>query len=203
MSVELKVYLFIWSHNFWFSMSLSLSPNSLYRQTTDCTEGGGLTREHYIINPLSLHAILNFQFFFRYISLHSVTFRYIRLHFATFGYISLRSVTFRYVRLLFVTFGYISLHSVTFRYIRLHFATFGYISLHSVAFRFASISLVSFRFVWFRFVRFRFVSILLRTLQVPKFTNLVDFLLTSNTVMILLQLHPNQKLWCHVHSCYL
>ena len=46
MSVELKVYLFIWSHNFRFSMSLSLSPNSLYRQTTDCTEGGGLTREH-------------------------------------------------------------------------------------------------------------------------------------------------------------
>jgi hypothetical protein len=50
MSVELKqfekVYLFIWSHDFRFSMSLSLSPNSLYRQTTDCTEGGGLTREH-------------------------------------------------------------------------------------------------------------------------------------------------------------
>jgi hypothetical protein len=41
MSVELKVYLFIWSHNFRFSMPLSLSPNSLYRQTTDCTEGGG------------------------------------------------------------------------------------------------------------------------------------------------------------------
>ena len=35
-----------WSPNFRFSMSLSLSPNSLYRQTTDCTEGGGLTREH-------------------------------------------------------------------------------------------------------------------------------------------------------------
>jgi hypothetical protein len=48
MSVELKVYLFIWSHNFRFSMSLSLSPNSLYCQTTDCTEGGGLTREHCI-----------------------------------------------------------------------------------------------------------------------------------------------------------
>ena len=46
MSVELKVNLFIWSHNFRFAMSLSLSPNSLYRQTTDCTEGGGLTREH-------------------------------------------------------------------------------------------------------------------------------------------------------------
>jgi hypothetical protein len=34
MSVELKqfekVYLFIWSHDFRFSMSLSLSPNSLY-----------------------------------------------------------------------------------------------------------------------------------------------------------------------------
>ena len=49
MSVELKVYLFIWSHNFRFSMSLSLSPNSLYRQTTDCTTGGGLTREHCIL----------------------------------------------------------------------------------------------------------------------------------------------------------
>ena len=45
---RLKVYLFIWLHNFRFSMSLSLSPNSLYRQTTDCTEGGGLTREHCI-----------------------------------------------------------------------------------------------------------------------------------------------------------
>ena len=49
MSVELKVHLFIWSLNFRFSMSLSLSPNSLYRQTTDCTEGGGLTREHCIV----------------------------------------------------------------------------------------------------------------------------------------------------------
>jgi hypothetical protein len=33
---------------FRFSMFLSLSPNSLYRQTTDCTEGGGLMREHCI-----------------------------------------------------------------------------------------------------------------------------------------------------------
>ena len=33
-------------------MSLSLSPNSLYRQTTDCTEGGGLTREHCITEIL-------------------------------------------------------------------------------------------------------------------------------------------------------
>ena len=35
-------------------MSLSLSPNSLYRQTTDCTEGGGLTREHCILKVIRL-----------------------------------------------------------------------------------------------------------------------------------------------------
>ena len=33
-------------------MSLSLSPNSFYRQTTDCTEGSGLTREHCILVTL-------------------------------------------------------------------------------------------------------------------------------------------------------
>ena len=48
---------FIWSHNFRFSMSLSLSPNSLYHQTTDCTEGDGLTTEHCI---LVLEEIFNF-----------------------------------------------------------------------------------------------------------------------------------------------
>jgi hypothetical protein len=48
-SFIIGVYLFIWSHNFRFSMSLSLSPDSLYRQTTDCTKGGGLTREHCIL----------------------------------------------------------------------------------------------------------------------------------------------------------
>jgi hypothetical protein len=72
MSVELKVYLFIWSHNFRFSMSLSLTPNSLYRQTTDCTEGGGLTREHCIYIFLSLkfwYIVLNcmFYLFFQFI----------------------------------------------------------------------------------------------------------------------------------------
>jgi hypothetical protein len=51
MSVVLKVYLFIWLHNFRFLMSLSLSPNSLYHQTTDCTEGRGLTREQSINLP--------------------------------------------------------------------------------------------------------------------------------------------------------
>jgi hypothetical protein len=54
---------FIWSHNFRFSMSLSLSPNSLYRQTTDCTQGGGLTREHWTHK----------EHFFK---LHSVSFIY-------------------------------------------------------------------------------------------------------------------------------
>jgi hypothetical protein len=79
MSVELKVYLFMWSHNFRFSMSLSLSPNSLYRQTTDCTEGGGLTREHCIAietfkivnktSPLYLHDLITIKqskYSFRY-----------------------------------------------------------------------------------------------------------------------------------------
>ena len=42
------------THNFRFSMSLSLSPNSLYCQTTDCTEGGSLTREHCISNKTHL-----------------------------------------------------------------------------------------------------------------------------------------------------
>jgi hypothetical protein len=58
MSVNLKVYLFIWSHNFRSSVSLSLSPNSLYRQTTDCIEGGGLTREHCIYKKILLFFFL-------------------------------------------------------------------------------------------------------------------------------------------------
>jgi hypothetical protein len=36
-------------YDFPFSMSLSLLPNLLYRQTTDCTEGGSLTRDHCIL----------------------------------------------------------------------------------------------------------------------------------------------------------
>ena len=35
-------------------MSLSLSPNSLYRQTTDCTEGGSLTREHCSVQSVPI-----------------------------------------------------------------------------------------------------------------------------------------------------
>ena len=38
-------------------MSLSLSPNSLYRQTTDCTEGGSLTGEHCISITLYVYDI--------------------------------------------------------------------------------------------------------------------------------------------------
>jgi hypothetical protein len=45
-------------------MSLSLSPHSLYRQTTDCTEGGGLMREHCSLikkkNRVIFHCGLNF-----------------------------------------------------------------------------------------------------------------------------------------------
>ena len=58
MSVELKQVekfnLFIWSHDFRFSMSLSLSQN---RQTTDCTEGGGLTREHCTVYALTAESL--------------------------------------------------------------------------------------------------------------------------------------------------
>ena len=70
MSVELKVYLFIWVHNFRFSMSLSLSPNSLYRQTTDCTEGGGLTREHCICSHVYMYWFnrIDSSHIYRYIS---------------------------------------------------------------------------------------------------------------------------------------
>jgi hypothetical protein len=50
----LKVCLFIWSHNFRLSMSLSLSPNSLYRQTTDCTEG----KIYMCLTKYSFHIIV-------------------------------------------------------------------------------------------------------------------------------------------------
>ena len=45
MSVELKQYLrtFIFSFD---HMTSGFQCPSVYRQTTDCTEGGGLTREH-------------------------------------------------------------------------------------------------------------------------------------------------------------
>ena len=39
-------------------MSLSLSPNSLYCQTTDCIEGGSLTREHCMILKKSASAFI-------------------------------------------------------------------------------------------------------------------------------------------------
>ena len=99
----------------------------------------------YIINPLSLHAILNFSFFFRYISFRFISFCLISFRF------------FRYISFRFVAFRFVSLHFVSFRFDRFRFVSIGFVSFRSV----------SFYFVWFRFVRFRFVSISFRTLQVP------------------------------------
>ena len=42
-------------------MSLSLTPNLLYRQTTNCTEGGGLTREHCICIVTKYSTYLNYK----------------------------------------------------------------------------------------------------------------------------------------------
>ena len=62
----------------------------------------------YIINPLSLHAILNFSFFFHYISFWKtivsfdfVSFRFDRFRFVSFDFVSFRSVSFRFVSFLF------------------------------------------------------------------------------------------------------
>ena len=72
----------------------------------------------YIINPLSLHAILNFSVFSRYISFRFVlfdfvsffsrynSFRYISFRFVTFRFVSFRSVSFRFVRFRFVSFRF-------------------------------------------------------------------------------------------------
>ena len=66
-------------------MSLSLLPNSLYRQTTDCTEGGGLTREHCNVllnyaSKLLSYFIENFNmtmfFFFNKYCVHVLLFIY-------------------------------------------------------------------------------------------------------------------------------
>jgi hypothetical protein len=60
---------------------------------------------HYSINPLSLHAILNFSFFFvtfRFVSFRSVSFRFVRFRFGFF------SVTFRFDRFRFVLFDFVS-----------------------------------------------------------------------------------------------
>ena len=58
----------------------------------------------YIINPLSLHAILNFSFFFRYISFRFVSFfRYISFRFVRFCLISFRFVWFGFVSISFRT----------------------------------------------------------------------------------------------------
>ena len=68
----------------------------------------------YIINPLSLHAILIFSFFlitfrfgktsFRFVSFDFVSFRLDRFRFVSFDFVSFRSVSFRFVRFRFVSF---------------------------------------------------------------------------------------------------
>jgi hypothetical protein len=63
----------------------------------------------YIINPLSLHAILNFSFF----SLHFVSFRFIWFRFVLFDFVSFFSLHF--VSLHFASFCYISFRFVSFR----------------------------------------------------------------------------------------
>ena len=68
----------------------------------------------YIINPLSLHAILNFSFFFRYISFRFVRFvSFFSLHFVPLSYISFR----------FVSFGFVWFRLVWFRFVSISFCT--------------------------------------------------------------------------------
>ena len=74
----------------------------------------------YIINPLSLHAILNFSFFslhfvsFGFVSFCFISFRFFR--YISFRYILLRFVTFRFVSFLFVRFHFVSHFTGTLRY---------------------------------------------------------------------------------------
>ena len=59
MSVELKqfekVYLFIWSHDFWFSMSLSLSPNCQLHRRWRFNEGS----LYIFSNAYTLHIVFS------------------------------------------------------------------------------------------------------------------------------------------------
>ena len=64
----------------------------------------------YIINPLSLHAILNFSFFFvtfRFVSIGFVSFRFV--FFATSRFVTFRFVSFRFDRFRFVRFRFVSI----------------------------------------------------------------------------------------------
>ena len=72
-----------------------------------------------IINPLSLHAILNFSFFFvscRFVSLCLISFRFFPLHFVSFRFDRFRFVRFRFVLFDFVSFRSVSFRSVSFRF---------------------------------------------------------------------------------------
>ena len=77
----------------------------------------------YIINPLSLLAILNFSFCFHYISLWK-NFLFVSFRFVSFRLISFCFVSFRFVLFRFVSFRLISFRFVRFRFISFHLASF-------------------------------------------------------------------------------
>ena len=72
----------------------------------------------YIINPLSLHAILNFSFFFRYILFRSVSFVFVSFCLISFRFFldKIRFVTFRFVSFRFVWFRFVSFRFALYRY---------------------------------------------------------------------------------------
>ena len=72
----------------------------------------------YIINPLNLHAILNFSFFFRYIS----------FRFVSIGFVSFCLISFRFFSIQFVSIGFVSFRSVSYRFVSFlfRFALYSY-----------------------------------------------------------------------------
>ena len=80
----------------------------------------------YIINPLSLHAILNFSFFFHYISFWKKfgSFRFVSFDFVSFRFVLFDFVSFRFDRFRLVSFDFVSFRSVSFRFVRFRFVSF-------------------------------------------------------------------------------
>ena len=78
----------------------------------------------YIINPLSLHTILNFSFFFCYISLRFVSIGFVSFRSVSFRFVWFRFVSFRYISLRFVSFGFVSFCLISFRFVRFCFVSF-------------------------------------------------------------------------------
>jgi hypothetical protein len=65
-------------------------------------------RVQYIINLLSLHAILNYSFFFITFRFGKISFRLISFRLISFRFISFRLISFRFVSIGFVSFRSIS-----------------------------------------------------------------------------------------------